>query len=105
MTPVPLEEILEVVWESLQGLEGQKNPEKLLMEDPRKAGKWGFHVRAPSNPIFTSLPLKRNFFSEYQIKKLLKDQGSKKLKFPKNSIISPLAEDWLMEKGIEIIKE
>ncbi|OGR80764.1 MAG: hypothetical protein A3I11_07805 [Elusimicrobia bacterium RIFCSPLOWO2_02_FULL_39_32] len=104
---IDLEEIAEVVWETLKSFENQKDPRRLLVEDPRMKGKWGFHIRIPSNPSFTSLPLKRIFFSEYQIKKLLQEGGGglKKLKLPKNALISPLAEDWLMEKRIEIIKE
>lgn len=46
----------------------------------------------------------RNFLSEYDIKKLLK-KNPLLLCIPKQTIISPLAQDWLLEKNIKIIYE
>lgn len=49
-------------------------------------------------------PFGRPFLSEYDIKKRLTPDG-KRLTIPKNSIVSPLALEWLMLKGIEIVRE
>ena len=47
----------------------------------------------------------RKFLSEYEIRRMLTSQGSSRLKVPQRSIISPLAQEWLSERGIEIIDE
>lgn len=49
-------------------------------------------------------PKGRRFLSEYEIKKLL-TPGGKRLTIPMNSIVSPLALDWLTLKGIEVVLE
>jgi len=49
-------------------------------------------------------PKGRRFLSEYEIKKQL-TPGGKRLTIPMNSIISPLALDWLTLQGIEIVPE
>ena len=49
-------------------------------------------------------PLGRSFLSEYEIKKRLTASGNR-LTIPKNSILSPLALDWLTLRGIEIVTE
>ncbi len=46
----------------------------------------------------------RVFLSEYDIKRLLTAQGQH-LTIPRDAIISPLASDWLILKGIKIIRE
>jgi len=46
----------------------------------------------------------RIFLSEHDIKKRLTPSG-KRLTIPKNSIVSPLALDWLTLQGIEIVRE
>ena len=46
----------------------------------------------------------RPFLSEYEIKKRLTPTG-KRLTIPGNSILSPLALDWLTLRGIEIVRE
>jgi hypothetical protein len=52
-----------------------------------------------------SAPLPRRvFLSGWELKRLLKP-GAKTLTVPSNSIISPLALDWLDYDGIEIIRE
>jgi hypothetical protein len=48
-------------------------------------------------------PAGRCFFSESEIKKRLTG-GSKRLTIPVNSIVSPLALEWLTLKGIEIVQ-
>ena len=72
-------------------------------QDPPRTGKWGFYVRERYNRPFTSLPAKRIFLSEYDIKQSLK--GGNALRVPKSSIISPLAQEWLDEKRVQIIRE
>jgi hypothetical protein len=46
----------------------------------------------------------RVFLSEYEIKKRL-TAGGNRLTIPKQSILSPLALDWLTLQGIEIVRE
>ena len=46
----------------------------------------------------------RKFLSEYDIRKQLTG-NSQELKIPKDSIISPLATDWLTLRRIKIIRE
>ena len=72
-------------------------------QDPPRAGKWGFHVQERYNRPFTSLPARRIFLSEYDIKKSLED--GKTLRIPKSAIVSPLAQEWLDEKRVQIIRE
>jgi hypothetical protein len=49
-------------------------------------------------------PMGRVFLSEYEIKKRL-TAGGNRLTIPKNSILSPLALDWLTLQGIQIVRE
>jgi hypothetical protein len=49
-------------------------------------------------------PIGRCFLSEYEIKKRLTASGNR-LTIPGNSILSPLALDWLTLRGIEIVRE
>jgi hypothetical protein len=51
-----------------------------------------------------SAPIGRCFLTEYEIKKRL-TAGGNRLTIPKQSIISPLAVDWLTLQGIEIVRE
>ncbi len=66
------------------------------------SGKRGFFVKEPYLKSYSQLVTKRKFFSEWEIKSLLKN-NEKILTIPKNSILSPLALDWLEEKGIKIV--
>ena len=49
-------------------------------------------------------PAGRPFLSEHDIKKRL-TPGDKRLTIPKDSIVSPLALEWLTLRGIDIIRE
>ena len=49
-------------------------------------------------------PKGRIFLSEYEIKKRL-TAGGTRLTIPKDSIVSPLAQDWLTLKGIKVERE
>ena len=49
-------------------------------------------------------PKGRPFLSEYDIRKRL-TAGRNRLTIPRQSILSPLALDWLTLQGIEIIRE
>lgn len=51
-----------------------------------------------------SAPAQKVFLSEYEIKRMLV-QGAKELKVPANSIVSPLAMEWLEMRGIKITRE
>ena len=71
---VSAEDIVDVLWESLK----KPGPEKKIQGRGRK------------------------FFSEYEIKKMIKDNV---LKVPASAIVSPLAQDWLALKGVKIVRE
>lgn len=49
-------------------------------------------------------PRVRRFLPEHEIRKQL-TPGGKRLTIPMNSIVSPLALDWLTLQGIEIVRE
>ncbi|MDE2489755.1 MAG: hypothetical protein KGM24_02840 [Elusimicrobia bacterium] len=62
---------------------------------------------APPKPRSKALPppgpAGRPFLAEHEIKKRL-TAGGKRLTIPSNSILSPLASDWLTLQGIEIVR-
>lgn len=60
---------------------------------------------APTRPP-RSLPdvSGRLFLTEHEIKKRL-THGVNRLTLPKNSIVSPLAADWLTLQGIQVVRE
>ena len=49
------------------------------------------------------LPKGRIFLSEYEIKRQLTARPGR-LTIPRDAIISPLAQDWLALKGIEVVR-
>jgi hypothetical protein len=49
-------------------------------------------------------PVRKVFLSEYDIKKRL-TPGGMRLTIPGNAILSPLVSDWLILRGIEVIRE
>ncbi len=49
-------------------------------------------------------PVRKVFVSEYDIKKRLTPGGTR-LTIPGNAILSPLVSDWLILRGIEVIRE
>jgi hypothetical protein len=49
-------------------------------------------------------PKGRLFLTEYDIKKRLTADAAR-LTIPKEAILSPLAVDWLVLKGIEVVRE
>jgi hypothetical protein len=69
-----------------------------------RRGKWGELAAKPYSRPYTALTSRRIFLSEYELKRLLSD-GSKRLVLPRRAIVSPLAEDWIAEKGIKIVRE
>ena len=46
---------------------------------------------------------KKRFFSEYEIKRMI--TPDKILRVPGNAILSPLALDWLLLKGVHVVRE
>ena len=99
------DDLVEIILETIKSSR-TPNPDfrKSLEQTPVRKGKWGFHVTPLFNKPYTSLPARKLFLSEYEIKLLLKD-GRKKLVVPESAILSPLAQEWLIEKGIQIIRE
>ena len=49
-------------------------------------------------------PRGRLFLSEYDIRQRLTPDG-KRLTIPRDAIISPLASDWIVLRGIEVVRE
>jgi hypothetical protein len=73
-------------------------PATAVSPAPEKAGGRAAGSLPPKGPVG------RLFVSEYDIKKRLTASG-KRLTIPKNSIISPLAAEFLILQGIEIVRE
>lgn len=59
---------------------------------------------APRKGMTKEGPAGRTFLSEHDIKKRL-TPADKRLTIPKDSIVSPLALEWLTLRGIDIIRE
>ena len=59
---------------------------------------------AKAGPAAVPSPKGRPFLSEYDIKKRL-TAGGNRLTIPRQSIVSPLALDWLTLRGVEIVRE
>ena len=98
------DDLVEFIHETLKDSPGnEKNFRKKINEDPAKKGTWGFTLKKPYNKPYTSLPANKIFLSEYDLKQLL--GADKILKVSKSAILSPLAEEWLNEKRIKIIRE
>lgn len=74
----------------------------LIMEGLRLAA--GPSAAAAPAPAESRSAKGRLFLSEYEIKKRLTPQ-SQLLTIPKDAIISPLATDWLVLKGIKIVRQ
>lgn len=96
------DDLAEIVYDALKSSDSRTgNLRAAMNEPPARKGKWGFHAREPYNRPYTSLPVRRIFLSEYDIKQRLAP-GQKQLRVPRGAIISPLAEEWLTEKGIRV---
>ncbi|HOW27966.1 MAG TPA: hypothetical protein PK876_05660 [Elusimicrobiota bacterium] len=72
---------------------------------PGRQGLWGFHVREPYHKPWTSLSSGRPFLSEHEVRRRLAGTDRSEIRIPRSAILSPLAEDWLLMKGIKIIRE
>lgn len=97
------DDIVEIVLDALKkNHPGKENFRKELEKESDKKGRWGFYLKETYNKPYTSLPAKKIFLSEYEIKQMLKD-GKKELRLPSSAIISPLAQEWLSQKGIKIV--
>lgn len=66
--------------------------------------KSGFFTKEKYIQSFTSLPNKRRYVSEYDVRKML-EAGAKTVRLPKNAILSPLALETLQAKKIQITWE
>jgi hypothetical protein len=64
----------------------------------------GLAKAGPATAVSKAPAPGRLFLSEYEIKKRLTPSG-KRLTIPRNSIVSPLALDWLTLQGIEVVRE
>ena len=68
------DDLVEIILETIKSSR-TPNPDfrKFLDQTPVRKGKWGFHVAPLFNKPYTSLPARKIFLSEYEIKLLLKD--------------------------------
>ncbi|MBI3012044.1 MAG: hypothetical protein HYY63_00280 [Elusimicrobia bacterium] len=98
------DDIVEMLLEELRPAPGTRDFRNELEKEVPRTGQWGFFLKDPFNRGKTNLPARRLFFSEYEIKKLLSG-GKKKCVLPSSAIVSPLAEEWIQEKGIQIVFE
>ncbi|MFN3966209.1 MAG: hypothetical protein ACK4JE_00720 [Endomicrobiia bacterium] len=73
-------------------------------EEPKSKYYTGFFLKEKFIKSWTSLPKGRPLLTEYELKQLIK-RGEKEIKINKNTIISPLAQEIIQEKGIKIIRE
>lgn len=97
------DDVVEIILDALKkNSPGKENFRKQLEKESNRKGRWGLTMREPYNKPYTSLPAKKIFLSEYEIKQMLKD-GKKELRIPSSAIISPLALEWLSQKGIKIV--
>ena len=102
---VSTDDIVEIVLDALKNPQSAPaNFRKQLEQPSARKGKWGFYAGKPFNTPYTSLPAKRLFLSEYDIKLMLKG-GKKELRVPRTAIVSPLAQEWLEFRGIKISRE
>jgi len=92
--PFNSEDLVDVIYESLP-LEA--SPGVCVSISPPEG-------LSPERDRFSKEPSGRRFFSEYEIKKLLTLE-ERRLRIPKGSILSPLAQEWLQEKDINIAYE
>lgn len=101
---ISLDDIAGIVLEQCRSKPAESVERRLESLRAERKGKWGELAGRPYNRPYTALSAKRIFLSEYEIRRLLGD-GSKRLVLPRKAIVSPLAQDWLAEKGVEIIYE
>lgn len=99
---VSADDIVDIVLQALkEEPPAPRNFRKILELEPKKQGKWGGFSRGDYNRPYTSLPAKKIFLSDYDIRKLFKP-GDTVLKVPRAAIISPLAQEWLESRKIRI---
>ena len=75
-----------------------------LLAAPMASGESAPPTTAPQRSRLADEMRGRKFLSEYDIRKQL-TVNSQELKIPRDSIISPLAEDWLTLRRIKITRE
>lgn len=76
---------------------------KTTLSGEKAKTRFGFFTQPdkPYNLGFTTLSGGRKFFSEYDLRQCLK-RGERVIRLPKGTIISPLAQEIIDEKGIKI---
>jgi len=89
------DDIIDIILERIGGGVGIR---------PRAPRAAALPAPAPARDRRDEEPRGRKFLSEYDIRKQL-TVNSQELRIPKDSIISPLAEDWLTLRRIKIIRE
>ena len=65
--------------------------------------KYGFFLKEKYINSSTSLPKGRIFYTEREIRQMIKG-GVREITVPANAIISPLAQETLNEKGIRVVR-
>ena len=98
------EDVAQIVYDAMKGSrESRKDFRKEIERQAQRQGKWGVPLKKPFNLAYTSLPAKKIFLSEHDIKQRLGKE--KVLKVPREAILSPLAAEWISLKGIQIVRE
>ncbi|MDE1976461.1 MAG: hypothetical protein KGL04_01335 [Elusimicrobia bacterium] len=84
---------------------------ELIVSHLIKEGGAGEAVRPPAAPAASAAtvgmeqgPRGRRFISEYELRRMIKP-GASRVAVPKDAIVSPMALDWLVLKGIAVDRE
>ena len=92
------DDIVEIVADTLKKSKEEMSTEK------QKPPYLGFYPKEKFIKSYTSLPKGRPLLTEYELKQKIKN-GAKEIRVTKNTIISPLAQEIIQEKGIKVIME
>lgn len=106
------DDLIDIVVSHLVGEPGKGAPQpkaaepggSRAAEDPKKPAERRNGRYVVKSGLPPPGPIGKLFLSEYDLKKRL-TPGTARLTIPKGAIVSPLAQDWLTLKGIEVVQE
>lgn len=98
------EQIVRIIVEELRRLGYTIKKEDTTMQ--QQPYKTGFFTEKKYIESYTSLPKGKKLITEYDIKLMLKQNPElKEIRISKDTILGPLAEDFLASRGIRVIRE
>ncbi|MCS7151044.1 MAG: hypothetical protein NZ928_01490 [Endomicrobia bacterium] len=101
------EQIVKIIIDELRklGYSVKKTESSGSVDMQKDSYKTGFYTQKKYIESYTTLPKGKKLITEYDIKQLLRQNPSlKEIVVEKDSILSPLAEDFLSSHGIRIIR-